>query len=49
MDHSSRLLTRDNHLPIHVFDFEETGAKKRICSGESIGTLIHDGQTNFAT
>ncbi|WP_404354565.1 hypothetical protein [Exiguobacterium aurantiacum] len=33
---------------VHVFDFEETGAMKRICSGESLGTLIHDGQTNLA-
>ncbi|WP_214710150.1 MULTISPECIES: hypothetical protein [unclassified Exiguobacterium] len=29
MDHSSLLLARDNH-PIHVFDFEVTGAMKRI-------------------
>ncbi|TCI30622.1 UMP kinase [Exiguobacterium sp. SL-10] len=49
MDQSALLLARDNHLPVHVFDFDETGAMKRICMGESIGTLIHDGRTNFAT
>ncbi|OGX80570.1 MULTISPECIES: UMP kinase [unclassified Exiguobacterium] len=47
MDQSALLLARDNQLPVHVFDFKETDAMKRICLGEKIGTLIHDGLTVF--
>jgi len=40
LDQSAVLLARDYDLPIHVFDFDEPGMMRRICSGENIGTLI---------
>ena len=40
MDHSALLLARDYQLPIHIFNFEEQGAMKRILSGEDVGTYI---------
>ncbi|MFC5773406.1 UMP kinase [Ectobacillus antri] len=45
MDQSALLLARDFNLPVHVFNFLEKGAMKRICTGEAIGTLIHGGRT----
>ncbi|HLN62852.1 MAG TPA: UMP kinase [Symbiobacteriaceae bacterium] len=40
MDQSAFILARDYGLPIHVFDFAEQGAMRRICAGEHVGTLI---------
>ena len=40
MDHSALLLARDHALPIHIFNFNNTGAMKKICQGEDIGTYI---------
>jgi len=40
LDQSAVLLARDNHLPIHVFDFDQKGSIRRILEGEDIGTLI---------
>lgn len=40
MDHSALLLARDYELPIHIFNFTQPGAMKRVCSGESVGTFI---------
>jgi len=42
VDQSSILLARDHELPIHVFDFDETGTMEKICNGEDLGTLVHD-------
>jgi len=40
MDHSALLLARDYHLPIHIFNFEEEGAMKKIVMGSDLGTFI---------
>lgn len=40
MDHSALLLARDHGLPLHIFNFEEKDAMKRICQGEELGTYI---------
>ena len=40
LDQSAVLLARDNHLPIHVFDFDQKDSIRRILEGEDIGTLI---------
>jgi uridylate kinase len=40
LDQSAVLLARDHSLPIHVFDFDTSGAMSRICEGEDVGTLI---------
>lgn len=45
MDQAAFLLARDYRLPIHVFDFTEPGAMRRICQGEEVGTLIGPGQS----
>jgi uridylate kinase len=36
------LLARDHRIPMHLFDFEEKGAMRRICEGENVGTLVTD-------
>ncbi|MGE8205518.1 UMP kinase [Heyndrickxia sp. NPDC080065] len=45
MDQSALLLARDFHLPVHIFNFNEVGAMKRLASGEPIGTLISEEKT----
>ncbi len=40
MDHSALLLARDHSLPIHIFNFTLTGAMKKVCQGEDVGTYI---------
>ena len=40
MDQSALLLARDHKLPVHVFNFDATGASARICQGEDVGTLV---------
>jgi uridylate kinase len=40
IDQTAIILARDHSLPIHVFDFDETGTSQRICAGEDIGTLV---------
>jgi uridylate kinase len=47
MDQSALLLARDFHLPVHIFNFNEKNAMKRLCDGEEIGTLIHHGKTEL--
>ena len=47
LDQSAVLLARDHDLPIHVFDFNKTGAMKRVCEGEDEGTLICNQQDEF--
>ena len=42
LDQSAVLLARDHRLPIHVFDFDQPGALRRICLGEDVGTVIVD-------
>lgn len=46
VDPSAILLARDHRLPMHVFDFEEKGAMRRICQGENVGTLVSDVQAD---
>jgi uridylate kinase len=40
MDQAAFILAREYRLPIHVFDFAEKDAMRRICEGEDVGTLI---------
>lgn len=40
MDQSAIILARDHRLPLHVFNFDQPGFMKRICSGENVGTYI---------
>ncbi len=48
MDQSAFILARDYHLPIHVFNFDQPGSMKKICTGENVGTYIHrDAVTAF--
>lgn len=42
IDQTAIILARDHGLPIHVFDFDETGTSQRICAGEDTGTLVAD-------
>ncbi|RKN65130.1 UMP kinase [Paenibacillus ginsengarvi] len=43
MDSSAFLLARDYGIPLHVFNFDRVGAMRRICEGESIGTIVTAG------
>jgi uridylate kinase len=45
MDQSALLLARDFGMPVHIFNFIESGAMKRLCKGEKVGTLISEGAT----
>jgi uridylate kinase len=45
MDQSALLLARDYDLPVHIFNFNESGAMIRLCLGEQIGTLISHDKT----
>lgn len=40
MDQAAFILARDHGLPIHVFDANESGALRRLCAGEDVGTSI---------
>lgn len=40
MDQSAIILARDFRLPLHVFNFDQPGSMRRICSGENVGTFI---------
>jgi uridylate kinase len=40
LDQSAVLLARDHSLPVHLFDFDQAGAMRRICTGEDVGTVI---------
>src|SRR6266568_2356938 len=42
MDSTALSLCKDNHLPIVVFDLNQTGALEAIMHGEKCGTLVHD-------
>lgn len=41
MDQSALLLARDHGLPVHIFDFDNTGTIRRICLGENVGTSLN--------
>ncbi|MBM7693428.1 uridylate kinase [Peribacillus deserti] len=45
MDQSSLLLARDFKLPVHIFNFSQEGTMRKICEGESVGTLINSEAT----
>ena len=47
MDQSALLLARAHGLPVHIFDFDETDALKRIRDGEPFGTRIDGGPSRF--
>jgi len=47
MDQSSILLARDHHLPLHIFNFEDSGSMSRICAGEDLGTLVDSGESTW--
>lgn len=48
MDASALSMARDNHLPIRVFGLETPGNVTRALEGEGIGTLVSDGDSEFA-
>lgn len=49
MDQSALILARDRGLPVHIFNFDETGSVARICAGEDVGTLVtHDAVATYA-
>ncbi|MFZ3591427.1 UMP kinase [Bacillus sp. DJP31] len=45
MDQAALLLARDHNLPVHVFNFDQSGVMKRLCVGEHVGTLISHEQS----
>ena len=42
VDQSCILLARDHGLPLHLFDFSESGTAGQICAGANPGTLVAD-------
>ena len=42
MDLTATTLCKENHLPIIVFDMDTLRNLKKVMSGESIGTLVHN-------
>jgi uridylate kinase len=48
MDSTAISLCKDNHLPIVVFNFNDTGALEAIMRGEKRGTLVHDVEEVFS-
>jgi len=42
MDSTALSLCKDNHLPIVVFNLNQTGALEAIIRGEKRGSLVHD-------
>jgi len=44
MDMTALSLCRDNHMPIIVFDVTTKGQMLRAVSGESVGTLVKEGE-----
>ncbi len=40
MDQSALILAKEHSLAVHIFNFTEPGAMKRICLGENVGTYI---------
>ena len=42
MDLTATTLCKENHLPIIVFDMDTVGNLKKVMTGESIGTLVHN-------
>ncbi|GGH81414.1 uridylate kinase [Pullulanibacillus pueri] len=47
MDQSALLLARDYQMPVHLFNFDESGTMGRICKGEHRGTLISHEDTEI--
>ncbi|MHC0039128.1 UMP kinase [Pseudoneobacillus sp. C159] len=47
MDQSALLLARDFNLPVHIFNFNQSGVMGKICTGEHIGTKISNHQTQL--
>ncbi len=43
MDQQALILARDHGLPVHVFNFDDSGIALRLCRGEDIGTLVSTG------
>ena len=40
MDLPALVMARDHDMPIHVFNFDEPGCMRRICTGEPAGTYL---------
>ena len=45
MDQSALLLARDHKLPVHIFDFNQSGTMKKLLEGNQIGTTITNEET----
>jgi len=41
MDMTAFTLCRENNLPIKVFNMNQNGNLKKVCSGEKVGTLVN--------
>jgi uridylate kinase len=48
LDQAAVILARDNHLPVHLFDFDAVGVMTRICRGEEVGTIMTNGEDVLA-
>lgn len=44
MDLTATTLCKENNLPVLVFNMDQKGNLQRVMSGESIGTIVHNGQ-----
>lgn len=42
MDLTATCMCKENNLPIIVFDMDTLGNLKKVMTGESIGTLVHN-------
>lgn len=50
MDQSALVLARDHRMTVHVFDFDQPGCIRKLCTGEEIGTMMScDVQTELVT
>lgn len=48
LDQAALVLARERKLPIHLFNFEEADAIRRICVGDQVGTFISEVSDSFA-
>lgn len=49
MDQSALILARDHRMPLHVFNFDDTEAMRKILAGEDVGTYLSPtSQTKIA-
>lgn len=47
MDQSALLLARDHQIPVHIFNFNQSGVMMDLCKGKNFGTLISNHPSTF--